>query len=139
MSFSPISAAKMPSLPTHGGASVECRELRRRHRQQKVGLGQDCPAGVGADEDLQHPIDRARFVLEERDHLANVHAAPQVVERRERRRVVAESLLLNPAEDPGSFFEIEDVADLVHARAWLDAGRRTAKVDLTAATVDFVR
>jgi hypothetical protein len=27
----------------------------------------------------------------------------------------------------------------VHARSWLDAGRRTANVDLNAATADFVR
>jgi hypothetical protein len=27
----------------------------------------------------------------------------------------------------------------VHARSWLDAGRRTASVDLNASTVDFVR
>ncbi len=33
----------------------------------------------------------------------------------------------------------EEAGTHVHARAWLDAGRRTANVDLNAATVDFVR
>jgi hypothetical protein len=33
----------------------------------------------------------------------------------------------------------EEAGTHVHARAWLDAGRRTANVDLNAGTVDFVR
>lgn len=33
----------------------------------------------------------------------------------------------------------EEAGTHVHARAWLDAGRRTANVDLNAETVEFVR
>jgi hypothetical protein len=33
----------------------------------------------------------------------------------------------------------EQAGTHIHARAWLDAGRRTTNVDLNAQTVDFVR
>jgi hypothetical protein len=47
--------------------------------------------------------------------------------------------LPDPARRYPPWWANEEAGTHVHARAWLDAGRRTANVDLDAGKVDFVR